>query len=284
VADLWDIQTATGWYHDTSGLLIYAVAFLLMFGLERLVLWLRQLVGRPAEVLPLFHGQLRGPEEDDQWPQLVRAVTGPAAWSAALLVLATAGGAVAFSRSVPSIWNQQMARKSMPMTLELEGRRLQGHDLALDETTLTILETRDYLYRRYEAAGASPVDFCVIFSQDNRKGTHPPEVCLGERVIASSPVVVRGVAGRGDVPCRLLLTVSDQRREYYLYVYKCGREYTPSFWRQQLTIFVNGLLSRNASGALIRVSTAIGDDEQMARRRCMTMLGAAIPYLDAALP
>jgi hypothetical protein len=67
-------------------------------------------------------------------------------------------------------------------------------------------------------------------------------------------------------------------------VYKCGREYTPSFWKQQFTIFANGLLHRNASGALIRVSTPVGDDETAARRRCTMMLGAAIPYLDAALP
>jgi hypothetical protein len=48
---------------------------------------------------------------------------------------------------------------------------------------------------------------------------------------------------------------------------------------------VNGLLHRNASGALIRVSTAVGDDdEEAARQRCAAMMAAAIPYLDKALP
>jgi EpsI family protein len=131
-----------------------------------------------------------------------------------------------------------------------------------------------------------PIDFCVVFSQDNRKGTHPPEVCLGESVVSSSNLVVRDVAGRGDVPCRLLLTTTDRHREYHLYVYKCGDDYTPSFWKQQLIIFVNGLLHRNASGALIRVSTAVGgdEDEEAARRRCAAMMAAAIPYMDTALP
>jgi exosortase len=46
VADAWDVRTATGWYHDTSGMLVFVLAFALMFGLERLVLWARQAAGR----------------------------------------------------------------------------------------------------------------------------------------------------------------------------------------------------------------------------------------------
>lgn len=283
VADVWDEKTATGWYHDTSGLLIYVLAFWLMFTVERLVLAARRLAGRPAVVLPLFHDVLRDPEDEDQWPRLARAVGCRAGWAAVLVVLAGAGAAGALNTRVVSAWNQDMAGKSLPRTIEVDGRRLYGYDLELDEQTLTILETTDYLYRRYHAAGATPIDFCVIFSKDNRKGTHPPEVCMGESVVASSNLVVRDVPGRGDVPGRLLMTTSDQRREYHLYVYKCGNDYTPSFWKQQLVIFANGLLGRNASGALIRVSTAVGDDEEAARRRCAAMLSAAIPYLDAAL-
>ena len=287
VADVWDVKTATGWYHDTSGILIYGIAFLLMFGTERLVLWVRKLVGRPAAVLPLFHGQLRGAEDDEQWPQLVRAVGGRAGWAAALLLLVAAGTTLAINRSVPSMWNQKMADKALPATLDMAGLRWQSQDIEMDEQTLTILETRDYLYRRYTNPASLPVDFCIIFSQDNRKGTHPPDLCLeggGNDIVAKHDIVVPDVAGRGNVPCRVIIVQSGARRAYYLYVYKCGREYTPSFWKQQFTIFANGLLRRNASGVLIRVSTPMGDDEEAARRRCERMLSAAIPFLDATLP
>jgi hypothetical protein len=74
VADHWDVKTATGWYHDTSGLFIYPLAFLLMFGLERLVLWGRRAVGRPAEVRPLFDGARRDPDDEGQWPRLLDAL------------------------------------------------------------------------------------------------------------------------------------------------------------------------------------------------------------------
>jgi len=287
VADVWSVEIATGWYHDTSGILIYGPAFLMMFGLERLVLAVRKAVGRPATILPLFHGVLRRPGEENQWPQLTRAIRGGAGGLAVVLILLAAGGTWALNRNVPSMWNQRMASQAMPATLDLDGRHWQSRDIEMDERTLTILETRDYLYRRYAAAGATPVDLCVIFSGDNRKGTHPPDICLeggGREIVEKEDVVLTGVEGRGDVPCRAIVVQSGLHREYFLYVYKCGKDYTPSFWKQQFVIFTNGLLSRNASGALIRVSTAMGEDPVAARRRALMLMGATLPCLDRTLP
>ncbi|HUU10188.1 MAG TPA: EpsI family protein [Phycisphaerae bacterium] len=287
VADVWDTRTATGAFHDISGLMIYLVAFALMFSLERLILGARQWAGRPATVLPLLHGVGRDAQDEDQWPRLVGAGRGAATWAAVGLVLATAAGAIWLSRSVPSTWNGQMARGALPAEMDVDGKRLTSYDLEMDEATLTILETRDYLRRRYVVAGAPPLDFCIIFSEDNRKGTHPPDLCLeggGQEIIATGDVAIAGVEGRGTVPCREIILQSGTSRLYFLYTYRCGDTYTRSFWMQQLTILANGLLSRNASGALIRVSTPVGRDVDEARQRCMRFLGAAIPHLDRALP
>lgn len=286
VADIWDVKTATGTYHDASGLLIYGLAFLLMFGLERLVLEVRRSLGRPADIRPLFQDVERAAGEDP-WAGLAGGAGARTAWAAAALLLLAAGGTWALNRTVPSVWNQQMARQALPATIDIAGRAWTGRDLVMDENTLAILETRDYLYRRYTADGENPVDFCIIFSRDNRKGTHPPDLCLeggGQDIVEKRDVVVHGVAGRGDLACRALVVHSGARAEYFLYVYKCGSSYTPSFWTQQAVIFTNGLLSRNASGALIRVSTPVAGDVEAANRRSMQMLGSAIPYLDAALP
>ncbi|MBM4016885.1 MAG: EpsI family protein [Planctomycetes bacterium] len=287
VADVWDVPTAAGWYHDTSGILIYPVAFAMMFGIERLVLWARKAVGKPATVEPLFHDVLRGPGDDDQWPRMAHAVGGRAGAAAVALLLVVGGVTLALNRSVPSVWNQALARAAMPTALEMDGRRWESYDLVMDDRTLDILETRDYLYRRYFSPGLQPVDFCVIFSRDNRKGTHPPDLCLeggGQDIVEKRDVVLPNVEGRGEVRCRALVVQTGTSRQHFLYVYKCGDEYTPSFWRQQFAIFANGLLGRSASGALIRVSTSADDNAEAANRRTMMMLGIALPYLDRALP
>jgi len=93
-----------------------------------------------------------------------------------------------------------------------------------------------------------------------------------------------GVEWRGEVPCRELVVQAGPNQQYHLYTYRCGETYTGSFWRQQLAIFANGLLSRDASGALIRVSTPVRGDVADARQRAKRLLGAAVPHLDRALP
>jgi len=287
VADVWNTDVATGFFHDASGLMIYALAFGMMFGLERLVLAARQWAGRPAEVRPLFHGIQRDPDDEGQWPRMLRAAASPTGWAAAILVLLTAAGANWLNRSVPPTWTGRMARGALPAELSVDGRNLQSYDMEMDEQTLTILETRDYLFRRYVRAGAPPTDFCIVFSEDNRKGTHPPDLCLeggGQDIIAKADRTLDGVEGRGCIPCRELIVQSGRRNYYHLYTYRCGDTYTPSFWEQQLSIFLNGLFNGNASGALIRVSTPIIDDVDAARQRAGRLLAVAVPYLDRNLP
>jgi len=281
VADVWSAEVATGWYHDTSGILIFFVAFLMMFGVERLILWLRKLCGRPAQIVDLFHDARRGQEDEDQWQRMTAAFGGRAAWAGAVLMIVASAGAHYLNRSVPPV--RPPGSMVMPAEMAIEGKRLYGYRQELDERTLTILETRDYVYSRYVGAGVAPVDLCVVFSQDNRKGTHPPDLCLqgsGEGIVAKGDLVVDGVEGRGQVPCRELLVQSGAKGYYYLYTYKCGGTYTASFWRQQLSIFINGLLKRDASGALVRISTPVETNVGDARRWSIQFMRQAIPQLE----
>ena len=290
VADVWDVETAAGWFHDVSGVLIFVVAFLLMFGIERLVLWVRREVGRPAKVVPLFGDVRRSSSDTQQGAVLFQAMHSRRGWVALVLIVASAACAWWLSRTIPPMWNHRMAQSALPVRWNVEGKQLYGYDLKLDQRTLTILETNDYLYRRYVGAGTPHVDFCIIFSKDNRKGTHPPDRCLegsGEGIIAKAGVSLPPVPGRGCVPCREIIVQVPTRdgilNQYFLYTYKCGREYTSSFWEQQFIIFLNGLTDRNASGALIRVSTDIHTSVAEARQRSMRLLHASIPHLDRAL-
>jgi hypothetical protein len=50
--------------------------------------------------------------------------------------------------------------------------------MKFSEYEMQVLETRDYVYRTYTDGKGPPIDLCVVFSEDNRKGTHPPDVCL----------------------------------------------------------------------------------------------------------
>lgn len=293
IADLWSVEAATGWYHDTSGVLIFVAAFLMMFGLERLILWVRQFLGRPAGVEPLFHSVRRGPADETQWSRMVAAVGSRTGAAAAAAVLLTAAGSWYLGREAASDGgNGSRVGRALQARLTIGGRQLYGYEMTLDRRTLTILGTDDYVYRRYAGGAPEYVDLCVIFSEDNRKAIHPPDVCLegaGEGIIAKASVAVE-VEGVGVLPLRELIVQTAKGEHCFLYTYQCGSAYTASFWRQQLAIFLNGLLKRDATGALIRVSTPIATDPAAglrqcraeARRRCAELLCHTIPLLRRA--
>ena len=321
VADIWSPKIATGWYHDFSGIFIFVLAFLLMFGLEKLILGVHKLVGRPMEVLPLFDGHLRTEQDAQQWPRMVRAGGATCGLAAAVLVGLSAAGAWWLGRSIPTSFSDRQLDGAVPRQVLVEGAPWEfdaGENRELDEQTRIILENPSCLIRMYRAVrdpGSRWVELCVIFSKDNRKGVHPPDLCLeggGQDIVEKREVVLRNVEGLGDVPCRALIVhrttkgdpATGQRprsiKQYFLYTYKCGERYTTSFWVQQYTIFMNGLLNRNASGALIRAWTVVlpakadaaadlvQPDEQenveAARRRAAGILQATLPHLHRNLP
>jgi EpsI family protein len=294
VAHWTNVEFATGWYHDVSGLLVFVAAFFLMFGLERAILWGRAAVGKPASVDPLFHDVRRDPDAEpvSQWSLMGQALGRPRAVVITVILLGVAIGSLVLRREVvPGHFRKDYAAQALSSSLDLAGGRKAeqfGPDIPLDEQTMDILETEDYLNRRFRVFGEPLVHVSIIFSMDNRKGTHPPDVCLagsGEGIVAKETVGVDGIPGRDSVDFRgLVVNNHDGSKTYYIYTYKCGGRYTDSFWMQQLLIMWNGLVNSNASGALIRLSTPIEQSPAQARERCIDYIRAVIPQLDANLP
>jgi len=287
VADFWSTEIATGWFHDFSGLMILVLAYFLYFGTEKLIFKIHALLGRPLEPAPLWKprsGEVKMPSSFLPMAQAIASRQGMMAIGVTLLL---AAGTVWLNRSAPAIYNENTLSGILPPQADVGGRTWQSYTMDIDSTSLLILETEEAMLRRYIRPGESLVDFCIVFSKDNRKGTHPPDVCLeggGSEILLNSEVVITGIPGRESLRCRELVVQDALAKTYYLYTYKCGNRYTNSFWLQQGIIFANGLLHRNASGALIRISTPIEGEIDPARRRAVSFLRMGIPYLDQSLP
>jgi len=322
VAQVWGVRIATGWWHDTSGLLIFALAFWLMFGVERLTLAVRRWVGRPARVEPLFANVRRGvprdagvspalcapcvkPLEDNKPPLPLRAGKMPArhegetpsaraggtpsartAWRVLAVMTLTAAGAWWLGRPDFAAADNDLLAAAIPEQLAVAGTVWNGEPCQLTERELTILEGPSYVYRRYRDGEGGAVDYCFLYSRDNRKGIHPPDLCVegfGQGIMQKGERAVTGVPGHGRVDCRELVAQDGSGPIYMLYTYKCGRTYTRSFWRQQGEIFLDGLLRRNLGGGMIRISLRPAGDLDDARRRAEAFLRETIPSLDQAL-
>jgi EpsI family protein len=181
------------------------------------------------------------------------------------------------------------ARSAIPAALPEAKPVWVGIDDPIEPRVLEILKTRDYLNREYKRADFSfPVYLTIIYSERNRKGVHPPKVCLqgaGYLALKETPVTFPGLGtDGGDLQALEMITERGSTRTYHLYFYKCGRLCTTSFVEQQLWIWLNGLRRRDASGALIRLSAPIlGDDEAATRNAVRDLLTLVMPYIHKRL-
>jgi EpsI family protein len=177
--------------------------------------------------------------------------------------------------------------EKIPTVLQVGSVAMTGQDHELDDRTLTILQTTSYLYRKYEGPGLLPVEVCVTYSQGNRRGSHPPDVCLeggGSSIVARGRLDVRGLAGEEDLPCSELFIQKGQETECYLYTYLCGKRYTRSWYYQQLAILGNNLLGRNIGGALVRISAPVrANDRAETRRQLAEFMQVFVSHLNKTL-
>lgn len=284
VAEVWDVPTATGAYHDNSGIVVFVLAFLMMFGLEKLVITAHRWVDKPMKIPPL----LPDVRPKGDWRQeRVMFLNISKRKLAVLTVLMIALGLTSWwlDRPKASMWSNTIAQHSLPATLVVNDVRLGSLDMPLSESVLTLLNTRDYLNRTYSGLDL-PVDVCVVFSKDNPSSTHPPELCLeaggGDSILAND-IDVEGIEGIRSLPCRELVVRQANSMTYFIYTFKYGRSYTSRFGKQHLLVFMKSRITGGASGALIRISTPITGSLEEARQRALDVMRVSMPYLDQSL-
>jgi exosortase len=286
VADVFTPEAASGAYHDISGLLLYPLAIVILFSLERLILWGHALAKHPITVHPLFSGLRRTDEDLGQGHTMLAELVSS---RAVVLMGALVVGAVLTSwihSSAVVYSNSTQLNTLVPHTLVIDGRTWVGEDSELDKETLTILENPDYLRRRYVSTGRPPMEVMILFSRNNRKGIHPPDLCIegsGQEIFSKQTCDLTLADGR-VVPCLELLVQSRNRKQtLHLYTYRCGTTYTRSFWVQQGSIFLNAILDRDSRGMLIYVTAPHGRTMQATREQCQQLLRMVLVSLETNL-
>ncbi len=287
VANQWSVAAAgeQSWFHEFSGIMFFVVSLAILFGVEQAIIGLSRLFHR-RWVDPRLLGYL------DNIPP--GGGGGPAILSpyvlGSLLAVVVIGHWI--GQEGPAYHYGEAAARTVPRVVQIDGRPFTSTDLQLDAQTQAILETSDYLCRQYEAPRtarqpAAIVDLLIVFSQHNRKGTHPPEVCLkgaGEEIISKALREIPLADGQ-QLTMRELVSQRGSDLTYHLYVYKCGNRFTTSFFGQQAAIFFNGLIGRNSAGALIRFSSpVVGEDVEEARQQVTAAVGELMPMVMRNLP
>ncbi len=274
-------------FHGASGLLVFAVALAILFAMEWAIIKLAGIFKRDWTDERLL-GYL------DRIPPVRRASLG--LWRPGLVgvMIAATVLSVLLAREPAPSDRTALAKSLLPMSLTMaDGRVFAAHgpDLEMTKLEMEILENPSYLYRRFRHQGTGRAfEVLVVFSANNRKAVHPPEICLkgGGFNVVEREVVPVAMPDREAVPMQQLLAQWNNQATYFLYVYKSGEHYTPSFFMQQATVFYNGFVGRlygsDPAGALIRITVSAPQNGQAeAHDLLLTVAQQVMPQIDKGL-
>lgn len=248
-------KVAAGRFHDVSGYLIFVVAFILFFALERqLHRW-----------LPLTEGEAVTPGSGARGGWIF-----PSASSSVYSGLLSGLVAVGVVHFVILTTQFRAGQTAPAETIGAIPARIadyvqQGPDESIDARTAAILETSTVLIRNYNSGSGWPVQLVIVYAGATRRSLHFPEVCLmgsGWELKEQTTTHV-GIL----FSARRLVLVNGRNRQAVLYWFKTGDHLTGNYFVNALHWALNQMMFASPTSAMIQVATPIGaggEDEAFA--------------------
>lgn len=164
-----------------------------------------------------------------------------------------------------------------------------GEDIKVDDRTLEILETNDVLMRDYKKEGNPFIQLCIIYASNNRKVSHPPEVCYkgsGWSLEEKIPVVFSIKSDEfPELRANKLILEKGDQKQLVLYWYKCNSDYATNYYKQQINVVKSEIITGKSTSGLIRISTPIvNNDEDVAMMRVQRFSLNMLPLITKYLP
>ncbi len=161
-----------------------------------------------------------------------------------------------------------------------------SEELPITDEEYAILETRNVFVRKYKNSSGDEVDLFMVYSQNNRKVSHPPEVCyLGSGVSVLKKAEKTISLAEENIIVNQLLLERGSFQQASLYWFKVGDSFTQSYWKQQVLIALKTLLGQSSSSALIRISAPVVDEEVLpAVKNMKVFLQLMMPEVSNYLP
>ena len=163
-----------------------------------------------------------------------------------------------------------------------------SEEIEISEREYEILETRNAFVRKYRNEQGEEVDLFIVYSENNRKVSHPPEICYigGGVSVLNNVKETIALAGKNDTLTVNCLELS-LRGERYLsfYWFKVADSFTSNYWKQQILIAIKTLFGSSPSSALLRVSgnTFTGEPDE-SKRVLKDFVKIIIPQIRIYLP
>jgi EpsI family protein len=163
-----------------------------------------------------------------------------------------------------------------------------GGDDQLDNETLAVLRASDYLLRDYRSADGRVLGFYVGYYASQRDGAtyHSPLNCLpGSGWVMSEPgtMTIRP-EGRPPFLANRYLIENGGHKELLVYWYQGrGRTVASEYWGKVYTV-VDSVRLRRSDGAMVRITTPVGNSEPEALEAAADLAARASTVLPEFIP
>jgi EpsI family protein len=163
----------------------------------------------------------------------------------------------------------------------------ESEEMEITEQEYAILETRNAFARKYTHPDGRTAHLFIVYSQNNRKVSHPPEVCYtgsGLTILKKNLAVIELPTSPYKIQTNQLFVEQKNIRQLSYYWFKVGTTFTPNYWKQQFLIAFSTLTGQHASSALIRISTLKKENESGSEETLNQFTKLITPLLFQYLP
>lgn len=259
----WGPAVAEGFFHGFSGWLIFLftlpVLLLVMWSLNKVF---REKSGDTFSHEPREGTPLQSEVKEVAESSMVKALTQPAFIAAIVLLSAT----FVFSHSV-EFREKVPIKKSFDQFPSVIGE-WKGNREIMEKQFIDALHFSDYLMLNYRNIAGQEIYFYVAYYESQRKGeaTHSPETCLpgsGWEFKQSSLSTIKGGNGKNITINKTIMAKNNSRQLVYFWFPQRGRILT-SLYQVKLYSFWDALIRQRTDGALVRIITPVGENENPA--------------------
>lgn len=163
-----------------------------------------------------------------------------------------------------------------------------AEEIPVSDDDKAILETDNVFVRRYTNSINEEVFLFIVYSENNRKVSHPPEICYtggGATILSKVSDSIPSESQDLSIDIRRLKIERGRVTQIFAYWFKVGDSFTASYWKQQILIAVKSFLGKPASSALIRISSTVKNNNDDDATGLIKKFGKLIiPHLELYLP
>ncbi len=266
---------AEGVPHAISGLLVFAVALIMLFAVHRVISFIWK--GSPVAPRNLVH-------QEEQLGEGLRVRAGPFRFATvAVPMLATAIGLQAHS-------NREIIKHVSSFPYQIGAWT--GSDIPISQQELDILGPGEYLERDYENTSQPEpsINLYIPFFPTQKAGDtiHSPDHCLlgaGWFPLSRERIQLRRPDG-SSVPVNRYVVSKMGERQLVLYWFQAHGRVVASEWAAKYYLISDSIRMNRSDGGMVRLMTPMleGESADAAQARMMKLGSQLLPLLDRYIP